>query len=125
MVKLIFEEGKPVHFQIIPYKQCHRALEVTPLENSESDQFLQRIEERSGIISKPIELETYWYNFSKKRLVSYLSKTYGYGRIRRKLVRLGILNSKVAKDSRFLQLLNCLRSDVHREAFVHALKNNY
>ena len=113
-----------IHYTKLYDVQCDELPEVRLMNEAEKAPFLKALEQRCAIIAHPEQVLEHWNSFTRNRLASYFSKTYGYGRIRRKLMKMGILKPDFNRNLRYLQLLNCLRSEVHREAFLDAIKNN-
>ncbi len=124
LLRIKIAKTGPVDFELIPIVQCDELPEVRLMNEAEKAPFLKALEQRCAIIAHPEQVLEHWNSFTRNRLASYFSKTYGYGRIRRKLMKMGILKPDFNRNLRYLQLLNCLRSEVHREAFLDAIKNN-
>lgn len=119
MVRLSFDR-QTTGYKLIPYQQCNDTPSVEWIDDHTA--FDERIAELNAIIQDPAEL--------KKRVDEYYSTTAAglllmyqpYGnRILNKLFRMHLLPSLVSKK-RFLQILNYINCEAHKDKQVSALK---
>lgn len=117
MVKIDFEDN--VSFEIYPYSQCNEKPSVIPLAK---DDFDKKIDELNNIISNPESLlcATKTYYNSSAAHIETVFEPYN-NRLFNKLYSMHLLPSLLSKG-KFLQILNFVNCEAHRDKALFALK---
>jgi poly-gamma-glutamate synthesis protein (capsule biosynthesis protein) len=125
-VRLTARAGGVARVSLLPYRQCCAAPEVEPLEGGEKEAALDRIAERSRVISDPVALENGWNAFCKKQSVPYTSMVFDpYPPIHGLHRRLHNAVRPALTDEQRRLVLNLVRCESHRELLLEVLGRNY
>lgn len=120
-VKFFFD-GKGITFNVIPYKQCDKNPGIFLLNDSEKQDFNDKLNSLNYTLSEDALLNKEWSNFSKKMRESYLINFENCNsRIYKSLRHRRLIPGFLSKKKKML-LLNLIRCESHRDLSIECLK---
>ncbi len=110
-------------FKIHPFRQCQDKFAVEPLNGTEQQAFMDRLQRLSDAIGEAGRIDQIWTDYAAGR-----SKSYLYAACMRDKMLVGVLNrlnllTRLIGRHRLLCLLNYIRCESHRDLLIEAFRN--
>lgn len=121
-VTLTIAGTRVVDFVLHPYTQCKKDACLNMMEGIERQRFMERINKYSGEIPDAEAMEQRFQEFCESRGMEYLPIILSFGRIKRKLFKLGLYGGG-RKRAHLLRLLNLFRCQAHKDVSVKVLES--
>lgn len=124
-IKLTIVKNKVANIVLTPYYQCKNDPGLRLMDEDESTEFLEKIEEYSKIIHDSDLLEKKRLSFCKSHRVDYLSMLLSLNIFQRQLLKRNLLPGFFLKKKRLITLLNLFRCEAHKDVTVEIVKQEF
>ena len=124
-IKLTIANNKVTNVALTPYYQCKNNPGLQLMDEDESTEFLEKIEEYSNIIQDSDLLGNKWFSFCESQKVNYLSILLSLNIVQRKLLKRNLLPEFFLKKKRLIRLLNLVRCQAHRDVTLEMIKQEF
>lgn len=122
LLKLELRLGQRPDFAIVPFVQSFPDSGARRLSAGQEVIFRKELESRSARLLDPLQVDSAWVEFCRRKSSSYLSGLLGFSRFLRRLNRTGLVSRAWLTRRARLRARNLFTCETHREAMETILK---
>jgi len=117
-------ENKKIDFDLIPYEQSRKDIEINIMNKRDKESFFEKINNINEIINDKPLLQNEWEQFVGKMAIGYFSNIVIQSNLLRKIT-LKLKLFKKPKKKYTQKMLNLIRCESHRDILVSSIKKMF